>query len=243
MMAKGMEALVRWNHPQRGVITAAEFIPSAERSGLITQIGSFVLDEACAQAAAWHRAGYEFQMSVNASLAEFRSPQFVDGVRATLERHEIPARLLILEITESILMRDVPETFRTLAALKSVGVSIAIDDFGTGYSSMAYLQQFPIDSLKIDRSFITRAIESPQATAILHALVQLGKALGIETLAEGIEQQPQLHRLQQEECDSGQGFLFARPLPPDQIIPFLDDLVQTRGQTKTIKSICVRSSD
>jgi diguanylate cyclase (GGDEF)-like protein len=221
MKAKGVEALVRWRHPDRGVLAPEEFIPLAERSGSIRSIGGFVLDQACSQAAAWHRAGYQFQMSVNVSVAQFRSPEIVDEVRALLEHYRLPAEDLILEITETMLMRDVPETRQTLQAFRDMGVRIAVDDFGTGYSSLAYLRQFPIDSLKIDQSFVTRTVESSQAVAILHTLVQLGKSLGIETLAEGIEQQPQLEELQHEKCDSGQGFLFSKPLPPDKVLAFL----------------------
>ena len=219
MTAKGVEALLRWRHPSRGNVLPGDFIPIAEQSGLIVPIGEYVLKEACAQAARWRHDGYRVGMSVNVSMAQFESAGFVDLVCSILERNELEAEVLTLEITESMLMRDTATTIQVLAELEQLGVRIAIDDFGTGYSSLASLHQFPISSLKIDRSFIAKAGENAQSGILVRSLVQLGKALGVEIVAEGIEEKSQLTRLQQERCNSGQGFLFARPLPPEELVP------------------------
>jgi len=218
--AKGVEALVRWRHPTRGVVAPDEFIPMAEETGLVVPLGRFVLDEACRQAAAWRSDGYEIDVAVNVSARQLESEHFPEEVRRTLDRHHLPASTLTLEITETTIMKDTEATAGVLAQLKKLGVRIAIDDFGTGYSSLAYLRNFPIDALKIDRSFITRVSQTEESAALIHTLIQLGKALGIETLAEGIEERAQLATLQREQCDSGQGFLFGRPLDPDTIEGF-----------------------
>ncbi len=210
--ATGVEALLRWRHPTRGIVAPDAFIPLAEQNGMIVEIGRWVLDRACAQAAAWHAAGHDLTMAVNVSGRQLDEDSLVEYVRAALERHDIDPPTLTLEITETALMRDAEASARRLVELKALGVKISIDDFGTGYSSLAYLRQFPIDALKIDRSFISGMASSSASTALIHTLVQLGKTLQIETLGEGIEQQAQLRRLQREDCDSGQGFLFARPL-------------------------------
>jgi diguanylate cyclase (GGDEF)-like protein len=213
----GVEALIRWQHPTRGLIAPDQFIPLAEESGLIVAIGAWVLHEACRQAAAWKANGNPLAMSVNVSARQLETNTLVDDVAAALAHSGLEPEMLTLEITETTLMRDAEATAERLRSLKQLGVRIAIDDFGTGYSSLAYLRQFPADTLKIDRSFISAIADSKQSTAIIQTLVQLGKTLDIETLAEGIEDQHQLQTLQQEHCDTGQGFLFARPLPADQI--------------------------
>ena len=217
----GVEALVRWRHPTRGIVPPDAFIPIAEQNGQIVDIGRWVLDQACAQAAAWHEDGHELGMSVNVSGRQLDEDNLVEDVRAALARYEIEPKTLTLEVTETTLMRDAESSARRLAELKALGVRISIDDFGTGYSSLAYLQQFPIDALKIDRSFISGIAASGASTALIHTLVQLGKTLKIETLGEGIEQQGQLRRLQREQCDLGQGFLFARPLTARGMEQFL----------------------
>ena len=159
-------------------------------------------------------------MAVNVSVVQLESSTLVDDVRQTLERTGLAPDRLTLEITETALMHDTELTARVLHELKSLGLHLSIDDFGTGYSSLAYLRQFPIDTLKIDRTFITKATQTAESGALIRTLIQLGKALGIETLAEGIEEEVQLNRLQREQCDSGQGFLFARPLDPADIEAF-----------------------
>jgi diguanylate cyclase (GGDEF)-like protein len=208
----GVEALLRWRHPTRGTLPPAEFIPLAEESGLIVPIGRWVLDEACRQAATWHAQGHRLGVSVNVSARQLDADELIDDVRHALRESGLEAERLTLEVTETALMRDTEATAGRLRALKALGVRIAIDDFGTGYSSLAYLRRFPADALKIDRSFISEIAASKQSNALVHTLVQLGKALELETLAEGIENHVQLETLQHEHCDHGQGFLFSRPL-------------------------------
>jgi diguanylate cyclase (GGDEF)-like protein/PAS domain S-box-containing protein len=210
----GVEALLRWRHPTRGVVAPMEFIGKLEEIGLILPVGRWVLAEACRQGAEWHDAGLSLSMSVNVSARQLESDLFVTDVSDALAASGLPPCALILEIAESILMRDAETTTTRLKALKATGVRVAIDNFGTGYSSLAYLRQFPVDILKIDRSFIAATTESSEGEALLHALVQLGKGLGLQTVAEGIETEDQLRRLQLHDCDTGQGFLIGRPMPP-----------------------------
>ncbi|MDQ1537842.1 MAG: hypothetical protein QOE58_2235, partial [Actinomycetota bacterium] len=208
----GVEALLRWEHPERGLIPPMDFIPIAEQSGLICDLGRWVLEQACLQAAAWHASGHRIDMSVNLSGRQLDSADIVEDVRRALAISGMDARRLILEITETTLMRDAETSAARLHELKALGVRVAIDDFGTGYSSLAYLQKFPVDLLKIDRSFIAGLSGTKESAGLVDTLVQLGKALGLGTLAEGIEDDAQLAYLRERECDSGQGFLFARPL-------------------------------
>jgi diguanylate cyclase (GGDEF)-like protein len=212
MTVTGMETLIRWKHPARGIVQPNDFIPLLEETGLIVEVGEWVLAQAARQCARWRRAGHRISVAVNVSGRQLDSDEFVADVRRALAGSELDADALTLEITETTLMRNAEETAERLRRIKELGVRIAIDDFGTGYSSFAHLQQFPVDALKIDRSFISCLSENPEGETIIHTLVQLGKALSIETLAEGIEEQHELSVLQQEQCDSGQGFLFARPL-------------------------------
>lgn len=217
----GVEALIRWRHPTRGVIAPIEFIPVAEESGLIVPIGRWVLEDACRQAAIWRRHGHRIDMSVNVSGRQLDDDELIEDVRHALAESGLDPATLTLEITETTLMRDAEATAKRLRSLKELGVRIAIDDFGTGYSSLAYLRQFPVDALKIDRSFISGIAGSNGSAALIHTLVQLGKTLDIETLAEGIEERSQLETLQREHCDHGQGFLFSRPLDVDAVERFL----------------------
>jgi EAL domain-containing protein (putative c-di-GMP-specific phosphodiesterase class I) len=218
----GVEALIRWAHPERGVVDPDLFIPLADENAMIVPIGRWVLEQACHQAAAWHAAGHKIGMAVNVSARQLERNQFVGEVRDALADNELPPESLTLEITETVLMRDAEAAAIRLNALKALGVRIAIDDFGTGYSSLAYLRQFPVDALKIDRSFIAGISSNREAAALMHTLVQLGKALDLETLGEGIEDHAQLEQLKLEDCDSGQGFLFARPLEVDAVTRFLE---------------------
>ena len=218
----GVEALIRWRHPTRGVVEPDLFIPLAEENAMIVPIGRWVLGEACRQAAIWHAAGYVMRMSVNVSARQLDRDAFVDEVREALTDSDLAPETLTLEITETVLMRDAEAAALRLRALKVLGVRIAIDDFGTGYSSLAYLRQFPVDALKIDRSFISGISSNREAAALMHTLIQLGKTLGLETLGEGIEEHAQLEQLKLEDCDSGQGFLFARPLDVEAVTRFLE---------------------
>jgi diguanylate cyclase (GGDEF)-like protein len=217
----GVEALLRWRHPTRGVIAPDDFIPIAEESGLIVPIGRWVLAQACEQVAEWRRGGHAIGIAVNVSARQLDRDDLVADVRSALKITRLDPPALTLEITETTLMRDADATARRLRTLKELGVRIAIDDFGTGYSSLAYLAQFPVDAIKIDRSFVSGIAASRESHALIHTLVQLGKALELETLAEGIEEDSQLRELQREQCDSGQGFLFARPLEPEAVIAML----------------------
>ena len=220
----GVEALLRWQHPTRGLVMPQDFIPIAEATGLIVPIGRWVLEEACRQAAEWQRHNESLSVSVNVSGRQLDSDaEIVAQVQHALAESGLRPGSLTLEITETVLMRDADASVRHLHALKALGVRIAIDDFGTGYSSLAYLRQFPVDALKIDRSFISGVASNPEAKALIHTLVQLGKSLGIETLAEGIEESSQLDHLQREACDSGQGYLFARPLAADAVSELLGE--------------------
>jgi diguanylate cyclase (GGDEF)-like protein len=227
----GVEALLRWQHPTRGVIAPDLFIPIAEESGLIVPIGRWVLEQACVQGVAWHANGYPLGVSVNASARQLQRTEFTDEVHTALDASGLDPATLTLEITETVLMHEPDATAHLLNDLKALGVRIAVDDFGTGYSSLAYLRQFPVDALKIDRTFVTGLAVSSEAHALIHTLIQLGKALGLETLAEGVEEHSQVRELQLEGCNLAQGFLFARPLPPESVEAFLRD---SRGLTGTL---------
>jgi diguanylate cyclase (GGDEF)-like protein len=218
----GVEALLRWRHPTRGVVAPDDFIPIAEDSGLIIPIGRWVLRQACQQATRWHHRGHEIGVAVNVSARQLDDDVLIDDVRDALNESGLDPAALTLEVTETTLMRDAEAAATRLKLLKQIGVRIAIDDFGTGYSSLAYLRQFPADALKIDRSFISGIATSKAAAALVHTLVTLGETLNVETLAEGIENQAQLQTLQREHCAHGQGFLFSRPLDLDAIEQFLN---------------------
>jgi diguanylate cyclase (GGDEF)-like protein len=221
MSPNGVEALLRWRHPTRGVVQPDAFIPLLEETGLITEVGAWVLGRACKQGAAWHGTGHPIGVAVNVSARQLDSDAVIADIEAALAASQLPPRALTIEITETTLMRNADETARRLARIKALGVLIAIDDFGTGYSSLAHLQRFPVDALKIDRSFISGLKRNDEGGTLLRTLVQLGKSLSIETVAEGIEGHDELSLLRDEDCDGGQGFLFARPLDADEVEEFL----------------------
>jgi diguanylate cyclase (GGDEF)-like protein len=212
MTPTGVEALIRWRRPGRGVVEPDAFISLLEDSGAIVDVGAWVLREACAQAARWHEAGHRLTMAVNVSALQLDTDDFIAHVEEALESSGFDPGSLTLEVTETTLMRNAEETVARMAELKRLGIRIAVDDFGTGYSSFAHLQQFPVDVLKIDRSFISQLAEDNESEIVLHTLVQLGKALSIETTAEGIERPQDLSLIKEKDCDNGQGFLFTRPL-------------------------------
>ncbi|MGH2834326.1 MAG: putative bifunctional diguanylate cyclase/phosphodiesterase, partial [Solirubrobacteraceae bacterium] len=226
MQPTGVEALIRWQHPERGLVGPDAFIPLLEETGMINEVGRWVLQEACTQCVCWRAAGHRIGVAVNVSARQLDTDQLILDVEAALTDSGLEPEALTIEITETTLMRNVEETARRLTAVKKLGVRIAIDDFGTGYSSLAHLQRFPVDALKIDRSFISGLKHSQEGQTLLHILVQLGKALSIETFAEGIEQQQELSLLRDEQCDSGQGFLFARPLDVASTETFLQNWTQ-----------------
>jgi EAL domain-containing protein (putative c-di-GMP-specific phosphodiesterase class I) len=210
----GMEALVRWHHPVRGLVQPGQFIPLAEEMGLIVDLGRWVLRESCEHAAhlrATGEAGPDFTIAVNLSVKQLQHPDVVEDVRSALQDSGIAPEMLVLEITETVLMADYELASRRLQQLKQLGVRIAMDDFGTGYSSLSYLSRFPVDILKMDRSFLA-SNASPQAEGLAAAIVALGESLKLEVVAEGIELSGQYQALRDLGCDLGQGFYIARPM-------------------------------
>ncbi len=217
-----VEALLRWNHPERGRIPPVDFIPSLEESGLIGPVGRWVLHEACQVAAGLSRRGHRVSMAVNVSARQLDHPEdFYRDVVDALSAADLAPENLVLEITESILMRDAEATVDHLLRLKRLGISVAIDDFGTGYSSLAYLARFPVDSLKVDRSFVAQLGHSQEADALLQSVLHLGRALSLLTVAEGVENTEQLEILKRHGCHVGQGFQLARPGSVDQLYDLL----------------------
>ena len=211
----GVEALLRWDHPTRGTVQPNDFIPILEQSGQIRDVGRWVIRRACAQMALWQSRGDVLDVSVNLSSRQLDDDAIIGHISEALASSGLDAGSLIIEITESALMTHANATARRTQAIKALGVQIAVDHFGTGYSSLAYLQQFPVDYIKIDRSFTSAITTSPESRALIGTLVQLGKDLGLKTLAEGVETAGQLDRLRGEHVNQAQGFLFARPLEPD----------------------------
>ena len=204
------EALVRWNHSQRGMIAPANFIPLTEETGLIVQLGDWVLRRACMDAAGWSR---KVGVAVNLSPVQFKNPNLVSSVTAALHSSGLPADRLELEITESVLLQNSEGTLAILHEFRAMGVKISLDDFGTGYSSLSYLRSFPFDKIKIDRSFVSELATRNDSMAIIRAVTGLGKSLGIATTAEGVETSAQLELLRQEGCTQAQGYLFSKPRP------------------------------
>jgi diguanylate cyclase (GGDEF)-like protein len=213
----GVEALLRWQHPTHGRMAPDEFIPILEQTGQIREVGRWVLNEACQQMVAWRSRGDNLDLSVNVSGVQLDSPAIVDHIRDALATTGLDPGALIIEVTETALMRDAEATARQLRAIKDLGVRIAVDDFGTGYSSLAYLQQFPVDSLKIDRMFTNAITVSPESKALIGTLVQLGRDLGLTTLAEGVETPRQLDHLRDNHVNEIQGFLLSRPLDAETL--------------------------
>jgi diguanylate cyclase (GGDEF)-like protein/PAS domain S-box-containing protein len=215
----GVEALIRWHHPTLGLVSPADFIPLAEETGLIVPIGEWVLATACRQAKLWQDQGLQpIRMAVNVSGRQFREPDFADKVERILEESRLNPEFLELEITESVVMENVEKTIMTWIDLKSRGISLSIDDFGTGYSSLSYLKQFPIHSLKIDRTFVRDVTSDTNDAAIASAIIVLAHTMGLKVVGEGIETEAQLRFLKDGGCDMGQGYLFSRPLPAEEIV-------------------------
>jgi diguanylate cyclase (GGDEF)-like protein/PAS domain S-box-containing protein len=218
----GFEALVRWMHPERGLILPSQFVPIAEDCGLIVPIGQWVLRESCRQARAWQDDGLQsLPVSVNVSAVEFRSAGFLQGVREILRESRLESRYLQLELTEGVLMKHGASTVAALRAVKAMGVGLAIDDFGTGYSSLSHLNQFPIDVLKVDQSFVHEITSATDAAPIVSAVISMGKSLNHRVVAEGVETAEQLAWLRARGCDEGQGYYFSRPLQAAQFAKLL----------------------
>jgi len=215
----GAEALVRWEHPVRGTVAPLEFVPLLEDTGLIVQVGNHVLREACAWAAQLQQECPReppLSMAVNVSVSQLQRPEFIDEVRDALNESGILPSSLTLELTESVMMQDMELSLLRLHALRALGVQLAIDDFGTGYSSLNYVRQFPVDILKIDRSFLADA--NPEVTELTAAIVQVARIFNLKAVAEGIETPGQLEQLRGISCDFGQGFHFAKPLSREEIL-------------------------
>jgi diguanylate cyclase (GGDEF)-like protein/PAS domain S-box-containing protein len=218
----GAEALIRWTHPHRGQVTPAQFIPVAEDCGLIVPIGNWVLREACRQARTWIDAGLLLpRIAVNISSIEFRNEHFLEGIFAILEETGLDARFLELELTESALMKHAEFATHALQTLRAEGAQVAVDDFGTGYSSLSYLAKFPIDSLKIDQSFVRQITTAPEEKTIVTAIISMGRSLNLRVVAEGVETLEELTFLHAHQCDEAQGYYFSRPLPPQQFAELL----------------------
>jgi diguanylate cyclase (GGDEF)-like protein len=219
----GVEALIRWQHPRRGLVPPLEFIPLAEERGLIIPIGEWVLRTACLQASAWHRAGLaKITVAVNMASPSFKQMDLMTVVADALEKSGLEAAYLELEVTESVMMHDIEAVLTTLKNLKGIGIHLSIDDFGTGYSSLSYLQRFPLDALKIDRSFVSN-IDKTEGSAIALAIMALAKSLNLKVIAEGVETEHQVRILQEHGCEFMQGFLFSRPVPADEITRLLQE--------------------
>lgn len=213
----GMEALIRWRHPERGLISPATFIPVAEESGLIVPMGDWVIEEAARQSMAWQADGIKpVTVAVNLSALQFRRGNLETVVSQALAVSGMPASLLELELTESVLISDSDSVENRLRALKAMGVTVSIDDFGTGYSSLAYLRRFSVDKLKIDQSFVRDLMRSPDDVGIVRAIIQMAFSLGLKTIAEGVESEPMAQLLTDLGCEEGQGYAFARPMPADE---------------------------
>ena len=228
----GVEALVRWQHPQRGLMAPDQFIEAAEESGVIAEIGAWVLEESCRQASEWAPVARQgFSVAVNLSSRQLTDAGFVEQVAACLTRHELNPGLLSLELTESTLMHDPEAATEMLRRLSSLGVWISIDDFGTGYSSLSYLQRFPVDVLKIDRSFIARILDTPKTTALVHGIVDLAHALGLLTIAEGVEHEEQRRAAVRAGCDGYQGYLGARPMSGEAVTALLHEDLRASSLT------------
>lgn len=228
---EALEALIRWNHPNWGLVSPAKFIPLAEANGLIISIGEWVLRTACSQSHSWQTSGFTpLRISVNLSARQFEQDNLDEIVSQILKETELSPSHLELEVTESFLMGDIQRSVRTLEQLRELGVSVALDDFGTGYSSLNYLNRFPVNMLKIDRSFVQDVTSNPDSAAIADAIIALAQSLNLSITAEGIETQEQLNYLQSKGCDEGQGFYFSRPVPAEAILPLLTASFQQKLQ-------------
>jgi EAL domain-containing protein (putative c-di-GMP-specific phosphodiesterase class I) len=218
--AVGVEALVRWRHPVRGLLAPIEFLDLAETLGLLPELGGWVLEEACRQAAAWQLTNPGFEMNVNLSASQLGNPALIDDVRDVLARTGLPPELLVLELTESVALTDLIESARVLGALKTLGVRIALDDFGTGFSSLSHLGALPVDVVKIDRSFVQAMAENTGAS-VAEAVLQIARTFNLAPVAEGVEDAMQASRLRELDCAQAQGYHFARPMPAGDLTALL----------------------
>jgi diguanylate cyclase (GGDEF)-like protein len=231
---KYVEALVRWNHPARGYVSPDEFIPFAEQTGYIKAISHWVADKAIGQCAAWRKAGIELAVSVNVSARELIQSSLPDTFAALLKKHDVPAEMLWIEITESAIMDDPNHAIETLDRLHALGIRLAIDDFGTGYSSLTYLKRMPVDELKIDKSFVMGMTESRDDETIVRSTIDLAHNMGLKVVAEGVETEATMQRLADLRCDLAQGFHLSRPLPPDRLEAWLSEWSQAHDERQCV---------
>ncbi|WP_319760152.1 ammonium transporter [Maridesulfovibrio sp.] len=231
---RGFEALLRWDSPQRGMVSPAEIIPLAEETGLIVPLGQWILREACLSMKKWLDSTgiYDLTINVNLSFKQFGQPNFTQFVKNTLEQTKLPPKNLKLELTESCLMQNPAETMSKLTTLRKMGVQLVIDDFGTGYSSLSYLQRFPIDGLKIDRSFISGDSRDTSNKEIVRTIIAMAKSLGLDVVAEGVEESSQLDMLQDMSCDAVQGFMFSRPVEGSKVENFINNNLSNTSHKK-----------
>jgi len=233
----GVEALIRWHHPQRGLVSPAEFIPIAEESGLIKTIGEWVLNRACQQGARWHQLGFkELTVAVNISASQFSMQNFIDEVQQAIHQSQLNPEFLELEVTESFVMKDIDSTVGKLRELRKLGIKISIDDFGTGYSSLSYLEKLPVDKLKIDRSFVLATSDNKTTTSIASTVILLAQSLNLQTIAEGVENKQQLDQMRSMGADQIQGFYFSKPTPAEKLPRVIRDInAQTIRPIKSLK--------
>ena len=223
----GFEALIRWQHPENGIVFPGDFIPIAEETGLILELGEHVLKTACADIKRWRDKGLEnIRVSINFSALQVEQDNFIDNIVATLKEYGLPGSCIEVEITENVIMRDMSHVIQKLRKLTKMGIRIAIDDFGTGYSSLSYLQQFPIDTLKIDKSFISSIHISEGGTSIVNAIIAMAKGLNLNLIAEGVETDPQLEYLKGLGCNEIQGYLFGKAECADRTEEILQCVMQ-----------------
>ena len=229
----GVEALIRWEHPERGLVPPLDFIPLAEETGLIVPIGRWALEEACRQGRILqqeHRSDPPMHVAVNLSVRQLVRQELVSEVAQVLRDTGLDPDTLVLEITESVMMADMELSIAQLTKLKALGVRLAVDDFGTGYSSLNYIRRFPVDILKVDKSFVDGVSEGGEASALTAAVVELASILKLQPVAEGIERADQLERLLELKCTLGQGFFFAKPLTPENLGTFLSERESMRAE-------------
>ena len=230
----GVEALIRWQHPDLGIVPPVQFIPLAEETGLIVPIGRWVLNTTCAQNVAWQREGLPpLCMAINLSARQFADEDLLKDIAAALENSGMKPELLELELTESMVIQNAERAGKVLAEIKKMGARLAIDDFGVGYSSLTHLKRFPIDTLKVDRSFIRDLLQDPEDKAITEAIIAMGKSLNLTVVAEGVETLEQQTFLQDHGCDEMQGFYFSKPIAGDQFAELLRQRIQSSKQGQT----------
>jgi EAL domain-containing protein (putative c-di-GMP-specific phosphodiesterase class I) len=230
----GAEALLRWAHPRRGMVSPAEFIPVAEESGMIVEIGRWVIEQACRQLAEWARDGQlsRLVLAVNVSAQQFRTADFAQRTQEALERHGVAPERLKLELTESVVLQDVSGVVGKMQALKEQGVRMSLDDFGTGYSSLAYLKQLPLDQIKIDQNFVRNVTTDTSDAVMVKTIIDMAQNFRLDVIAEGVETSEQFEFLKQGGCMSYQGYLFGRPVPREEFEALAKDMCKKRRKRK-----------